>query len=364
MLWSPEAHEALSDERWDADRARQAIATIAANAEEAFDDGWPVHPLDSMGDEVERPRYLYFGGAGVVDALTRLERRGLVELRRDYVPYLEASIGAGPDFPADDYERSFLCGHTGVRLVLQRVAPSTGNLAGLSELVAANAQDPRCELLFGSPGTIIAGRELGLDVTPSLDWLRAQRNDDGLWLQQLYGRTLRYIGAGHGFAGCVLALGDPGEVSETLRRFAVWEDGLVNWPAIAGTELNSGGDGLIRMQWCHGSPGIVATIGRVLDEDLALAGAELTWRVGPLVKGPNLCHGTAGNGYALLELFARTGNELWLTRARAFAMHAIAQVEATRVAHGRGRYSLWTGDPGVALYLADCIDGAGRLPLP
>jgi hypothetical protein len=32
--------------------------------------------------------------------------------------------------------------------------------------------------------------------------------------------------------------------------------------------------------------------------------------------------------------------------------------------HGIGRYTLWTGDLGTALYLADCVDGAGRLPLP
>jgi lantibiotic modifying enzyme len=54
-----------------------------------------------------------------------------------------------------------------------------------------------------------------------------------------------------------------------------------------------------------------------------LAGGELTWRAGPLVKGAGLCHGTAGNGYAFLKLFARTGDERWLERARRFAMHAI-----------------------------------------
>jgi hypothetical protein len=31
---------------------------------------------------------------------------------------------------------------------------------------------------------------------------------------------------------------------------------------------------------------------------------------------------------------------------------------------GRRRYTLWTGDLGTALYLADCIDGGGQLPLP
>jgi hypothetical protein len=77
-----------------------------------------------------------------------------------------------------------------------------------------------------------------------------------------------------------------------------------------------------------------------------------------------LCHGTAGNGYAFLALFTRTGDELWLERARTFAMHAAAQVERTRDELGRGRYTLWTGDPGTALYLADCLDGDFNLPLP
>ena len=29
-----------------------------------------------------------------------------------------------------------------------------------------------------------------------------------------------------------------------------------------------------------------------------------------------------------------------------------------------GRFTLWTGDPGVALYLADCLAGGGELPMP
>jgi lantibiotic modifying enzyme len=118
------------------------------------------------------------------------------------------------------------------------------------------------------------------------------------------------------------------------------------------------------MQWCHGAPGIVATLAPFLDEELAIAGGELTWRAGPLAKGAGLCHGTAGNGYAFLALLERTGDERWLARARAFAAHAAGQVERARVEHGRGRYTLWTGDLGVALFLADCLEGRGGLPLP
>jgi hypothetical protein len=332
----------------------------------AFDDGWPTHPQDVVEDDDASTRFrtVYCGGAGVVDALHRLARRGFVELRRDYVPYLERSLEAEADFPDEDPERSFWAGETGIRLVLQRLAPSQANLDRLSELIAANERDERCELMWGSPGTILVGRELGLDVSASVEWLHGRRDKDGLWTQQLSGHSRRFLGPAHGFAGCVLALGDVADVSETLRRFAVEEDGLVNWPGLAGMELGANRDGQIRMQWCHGAPGIVATLGHMLDEQLAVAGGELTWLAGPLRKGANLCHGTAGNGYAFLALLERTGDERWLTRARAFAMHAVAQVEHDRSEYGQGRYTLWTGDPGTALYLADCIDGGGTLPIP
>jgi hypothetical protein len=365
MLFSPEAHEALTDEPWRADRARAAIAAIVADAEKAFDDGWPLHPLDESDDMFATDlRTVYRGGAGVVDALHRLAEQGFAEPRADYVAYLERSLKAQPGF-SDEDERSLSFGETGMRLVLQRLAPSRANLERLSELIAANERDERCELMFGSAGTILAGRELGLDVTPSIEWLQSQRDSDGLWTQHLAGYSSRNLGAAHGFAGCVLALGDVDAVSQTFRRFAVEEEeGLLNWPAAAGMRLDEHGDGRIRTQWCHGAPGIVATLGHLLDEDLAVAGGELTWHAGPLRKGGNLCHGTAGNGYAFLALLEVTGDERWLERARAFAMHAAGQVEHSRSEYGRGRYSLWTGDLGAALYLVDCIDGGGELPLP
>jgi hypothetical protein len=366
MLFTPEAHEAPTDEPWNAERAQAAIASIVADAESAFDDGWPLHPVDAEKDDdpAARFRTVYMGGAGVVAAFHRLAQRGFVELRQDYVPYLERSLEEQPDFPDEDAERSLWMGETGIRLVLQRLAPSQGNLERLSELIAANERDERCELMWGSPGTILAGRELGLDVTASIEWLHGQRDADGLWTQHLYGRSTRFVGPAHGFAGCVLALGDVDGVSETLQRLAVEEDGLVNWPPIEGRRLDANGDGRIRAQWCHGAPGIVATLGHIIDEELALAGGELTWRAGPLRKGANLCHGTAGNGYAFLALLDRMADERWLTRARTFAMHAARQVEHARSEHGRGRYTLWTGDLGTALYVADCVDGRGELPLP
>ena len=56
-------------------------------------------------------------------------------------------------------------------------------------------------------------------------------------------------------------------------------------------------------------------------------------------------------------------NELiWLERARAFAMTAIAQYREARDQVGRGRYSLWTGDIGLAVYLWDCLSTEPQFP--
>ena len=43
---------------------------------------------------------------------------------------------------------------------------------------------------------------------------------------------------------------------------------------------------------------------------------------------------------------------------------AVAREGYARAEFGRGRYTLWTGNPGTALYLADCLTGGGAVPLP
>jgi Lanthionine synthetase C-like protein len=95
---------------------------------------------------------------------------------------------------------------------------------------------------------------------------------------------------------------------------------------------------------------------------LLVGAGKLIWRSGPASKGPGLCHGTAGNGYAFLKLFRRTGDQLWLDRARCFAMHAIEQHRRDTVKYGQRRYPLWTGDPGLAIYLLNCLAGTDRFP--
>ena len=81
-----------------------------------------------------------------------------------------------------------------------------------------------------------------------------------------------------------------------------------------------------------------------------------------IAKGGGLCHGTAGNGYAFLKLYVRTDDERLLERARVFAMHAVAQCERHAASYGLRHYSLYTGDPGIAIYLTQCIGGTAVWP--
>ena len=224
--------------------------------------------------------------------------------------------------------------------------------------------------MWGSPGTMLAARSCNLEEdwhdSAGRLWARWDKASD-VWTQDIYGRTREFLGPAHGFAANVHAL--RGYVSDEdlrarvrrlLERTAGHQDGLVNWPPEDGPIRRF--ESTIRVQWCHGAPGIIATIGDLMPRELAIGGGELIWRAGPLRKGPGLCHGTAGNGFAFLKLHALTGDSRWLERARCFAMHAIEQVTRQNATFGRGRYTLWTGDLGVALYLQACLDITHAFP--
>jgi hypothetical protein len=154
------------------------------------------------------------------------------------------------------------------------------------------------------------------------------------------------------------------ESAAVLSRHAFCEDGLANWPGSPRSQLTRPRDGRICLQWCTGAPSVLTGAWDYLDEELVLAGAELVWRAGAHSdeKGHGLCHGTSGNGFALLKAFARTGDERWLERARRFAVHALAQAERI-AANGRRRYSLFNGDVGTALFAAACLDADPRFPI-
>ena len=388
-LFDPGRHEPLAGGAWDADVARRAIEAIVARTEDAFDaEGlWPAHPQDLEDGPLPRVASLYLGAAGVVWALHELERLGAAELRRgwkDVAAGLPDAYRSSPDYQdmVDGPVPSLWNGEAGILLVALGLAPTEEQERRLLAAIEANVDNPTRELMWGSPGTMLAAQVMH-ERTGDDTWLDAWNAsaavlwdawEGDVWQQDLYGSALHILGPAHGFAGNVLVLArgaalDPARRSElerravsALARHAIRADGLAQWPPSLEPSSQEG-----RTQWCHGAPGIVASCATLapgddeLDE-LLLAGGELTWRAGPLRKGANLCHGTAGNGYAFLKLFQRTGDELWLERSRAFAMHAVGQVEQALAEHGRGRHTLWTGDPGTALYLESCLAGTAAVP--
>ena len=95
----------------------------------------------------------------------------------------------------------------------------------------------------------------------------------------------------------------------------------------------------------------------------ARRGDDGLWRQDDDYRGLGTLHGAAGNGFALLKAFERTGDERWLERARRFGVHALAQAERIAEANGRRRYSLFTGDVGTALFAAACLDQDARYPI-
>ena len=394
-LYRPEAFEPLSEEPWDEERVRARIREIVADADGAFDpdDLWPADEWD--GWNTPQPlKSLYVGAAGVIWALDALRSRGHAESRLDLAAAARRTLASWretPDFMTgvelpSRPRASLLCGESGILVVAWRLAPSADLADDLLARVCENAGNEADDLMWGAPGTLLAARAM-LDRTAEARWAEAwresaeelwrRRDADGTWTHRLYGDSYRGLGAAHGAVGNVAVLLGGGdllaperreilarETAALLARTAFVADGLANWPGEERAEL-AGADGQIRLQWCSGGAGVVISAASYLDEELLLAGAELIWRAGPhgLEKGAGLCHGTAGNGYALLKAFERTADERWLDRARRFAVHALGQVERLRARRGRGRYSLWTGDVGTALFAADCLDARSAYPV-
>jgi lantibiotic modifying enzyme len=386
MLYQPEGYEPLAGD-WDEEHARAGIRAIVADADAAFgaESLWPADDWDSWRTPTPL-KSLYVGAAGVIWALDELRSRGHAETRTDLAAAAAETLSEWrrePDLMAEielptTKESGLLAGESGILLVAFGLTREAELADDLYERVRENEQSEAEDVMWGTPGTLVASRRM-LEWTGDERWrdacqagadaLWSRRDDEGYWTQRLHGASYKGIGTAHGLVGNVQALRPlldaerrgqlERDTNALLARSAFVEDGLANWAYIERPELASAA-GEIRLQWCAGAPGIVVSAADYLDEELLLAGAELVWRAGPPTKekGAGICHGTAGNGYAFLAAFDRTGDEEWLERARRFAAHALGQVE-----RGDGRYSLWTGDVGAAVFAADCLEARTCYPV-
>jgi hypothetical protein len=367
MLYLADRHEALDEVAWDEAAARREIAAIVRDTEDAYTPHafWPQHPRDEFAEGEVPQKALYLGAAGVLWALERFGSPFPIDAvwRRAAGDYL-----ARPDMGA--VVPSWFCGRS---FLLAREPDDL-----LYECIAGNIANPTWEMLWGSPGTML-GALAAFEKTGETRWRDLYvRNADALWdawrdeiwTQDLYGHKVAYYGAGHGFAGNAYALLKGAHLLPETRRAALLArvervtralarraNGMANWAPMPGSER-------MLLQWCHGAPGFILCLAPFVPglTDLLREGGELIWHAGPLKKGACFCHGTDGNGMALLALYQRTGEVRWLERARRFAMHAIRQSRESLAAVGRRRYTLWTGDLGLAVFLDACIRGEACQP--
>lgn len=398
MLFDPDRHEALCHMAWDADAAQAAIQRIVTDAENRFDPErlWPAHPRDRTptDDALVGLTPLYYGACGTIWALHYLREQGAATLQKSYLPFLDATRACNQTWLGEVAEQaapSYLMGDTPFLLMQWAQAADRGPLeARLAQLISSNLEHPFRELMWGSPGTLLAAlflhertgdtRWAALFVqTAAKLWSQLLWSEEfqcHYWQQDLYGRQCTYLDGVHGFVASAFVLIKgrhllaPQDwlawehcIEQTMACTASEEGGQANWRAQLITAV--GEQPRLLMQFCHGAPGFVICLGQLPSSNLdalLLRAGEAIWAAGPLIKGANLCHGTAGNGYAFLKLYQRIGDAVWLQRARAFAMHGIAQTQADQAHYGRGQYSLWTGDLGFAVYLWDCLRGGSEFP--
>jgi lantibiotic modifying enzyme len=388
MLFDKDRHEPLTKTSWDKNIVQAEISSIIDDIQRSLlpDACWPTHPLDAESYPRVGPKWsAYAGAAGTIHALQILSEYGYrVNNLSGLIEGVYQSFLKTPDVSV---EPGLQIGELGILMPAILVQPDNEKLSRLVLRCMEDTIDlPLYEITSGQSGMMHAAlalyrksgkshwKDLFVKGAKSLmdNWTQDTETGEWLWQSQVFGPKRHYYGACHGVTGnanILLQGADllPEGYTEmiikrtvaTLNISVKQKDNLANWKLCTKPDIDK-----LLVQWCHGAAGVVTAMSRtpaidspeskLLDELLDETG-ELVWQAGPLLKGSNICHGTSGNGYAFLYLYQKTGKSVWLERARKFAMHSIEQCQKARLHYGQGRFTLWTGDAGLAIYLYHCI---------
>ncbi len=214
------------------------------------------------------------------------------------------------------------------------------------------------DLTLGRCGTLLASAlllPLGSDVAEI-----GRRALTEVW-SRIDTHPSTYLGIAHGRSGFLyatlrwcMASGDalPADIERRLDELAamrVQRGRGAWWPRMLG-----GGAHDMMPGWCNGAAGHVflwtAAYEHFRDEQYLRLAEEAAWNAWeePL-RHADLCCGSAGRAYALLNLYKRTGERAWLGRAKQLANHAARTSRET----APRAHALWKGDLGVAVLVAD-----------
>ncbi len=287
-MFDPARHEKCIDKTWD-----PALVTETINRCFETDEGYLQAKAWHTNPEHGANITLYEGGLGVLwglhyltHALDREARLNIPELAgeiyNDFERYEGVNLVEGG---VVNPEGSYFLGRTGALNALQKLNPERypEYQEQLLELARSNIANPSLEALWGGSGSILAilnnlvrapnDSALAQLFLEQFDYLMDQLKPAGdysclIWTQDLYGRTPRLTGAGHGFVGNVFPFLRGQDfltperreklleiTANTVIRTASEASGLANWQM----NLDGSPDGRpnFLVQWCHGAPGVI-----------------------------------------------------------------------------------------------------------
>lgn len=373
---------------------------------------------------------VYTGAAGVALALWRagsLKQRGdWLEAAQQLASSALSTVASSPGY----YVRESLLDGTAGIVLVKCLTGAAGEQAAVSPQVqqllssytdichaaAAGSADTSDEFLYGRAGTLFGAlllrQQLGEAAVPDaavgqlvasilasgrslaarLPIFQASRCPLAyLWPP---GRAAEpYLGAAHGLLGILYVLlhcrqwlqedaAALQDVQDSLRFVLSCEQDLPgsapgsggHYPALmtlAGSPASPDRQPLVH--WCHGAPGAVflwckayEVFGDASYLQAALRAGEVVWQRGLLKKGPGLCHGVAGNAYALLRLWKTTQDDAWLQRGKSFAAFMVSPSGKAEWHAPDHPTSLFEGAAGAICLLAELqeLQKAGRAAVP
>lgn len=147
------------------------------------------------------------------------------------------------------------------------------------------------------------------------------------------------------------------DIKQSVAYFASIQDADGNFP----TRLFNSNKKLIH--WCHGCSGAIYLLAKaflLFKEESYLEGcrkcADSIWRHGLLRKGPGICHGIAGNGYAFLLMYRLTGERKYIYRASKFMDFLSTDTFLDGARTPDRPYSLYEGLAGTVCFLVDFLN--------
>lgn len=176
-----------------------------------------------------------------------------------------------------------------------------------------------------------------------------------------------YLGAAHGVSGILQIFLSSWEFLDDSAKTAVKQS--VDWylsTQLADGNFPSGTDRIGRTEelihWCHGATGALHMLlaAHLVFADAkylqaAIRCAHLIWERGILLKGPGICHGVAGSGYAFLLLYRQTFENEWLDKAKVFALIMLSESFKKASRTPDCPWSLFEGWAGSLCFLVDLL---------